>query len=145
MRVALCTFTLLALTALSVPAWADEADAHFRTGVALKQEGKDDEAIAAFEKAVAARPTFGMAWNSLGILYKKKGNVDKAIEAFEAAARQMPKQPNVHANLGMAYFRAGRDDDALRALETACRLNPKDPDVQANLGAIKRKKGDFEG
>ena len=124
---------------------AGEADAHYRSAVALKEQGKTDEAIHELELAVVERPTHFMAWNSLGILYKKRGDLDKAIDAFEHAVKIVPTEPNAASNLGMAYYRAGRDDDALRALETAARLSPKDADIQANIGTILKKKGDTTG
>src|SRR5215208_2915664 len=87
---------------------AGEAEAHYRSGVALKEQGKIDDAIAQFELAVVARPNHAMAWNSLGILYKKKGENEKAVDAFERAVKLMPKDAVARANLGMAYYRAGR-------------------------------------
>src|SRR5262245_18252181 len=90
------------LVCLPSAALADEADTQYRKGMAYKEQGKVDEAIASFEAAVAARANHSMAWNSLGILYKKKGDLTKAVEAFEKAAALMPKNATVFSNLGMA-------------------------------------------
>ena len=43
-------------TLIAVPAFADNADALYKQGLAYKQQGKADDAIAALEKAVAANP-----------------------------------------------------------------------------------------
>ncbi len=53
-------------------AFAEDADALYRQGLALKEQGKNDEAIKKLEEAVAANPRHGMAWASLGHLYKQK-------------------------------------------------------------------------
>ena len=68
-----CALILMAGTAM-----ADKAGAHYRRGLALKEQGKVDEAIAELEKAVAVRDNHVMAWASLGHLYKKKKQYDKA-------------------------------------------------------------------
>jgi Tfp pilus assembly protein PilF len=68
--------TLLLSLALVTPALAGDdaqsAAAHHKKGMALKTQGKDDEAIAEFEAALALDPDIGMAWAALGHLYKKK-------------------------------------------------------------------------
>src|SRR5687767_4831487 len=107
-------------------AWGDQAEGHYKAGMALKADGKDDEAIKELEKAVKARPTHAMAWNSLGILYKKMGKFKDAVRAFEEAAKLLPKNAAVLSNLGMAYWRDGeRLDEAIGALEKSCRIDPK--------------------
>ena len=78
---------LFALLLVPETSFAQGADADYRAGMAYKSEGKTDEAIASFEKAVAAKPGHAMAWNSLGILYKKKGELDKAIAAIGFAGQ----------------------------------------------------------
>ena len=76
------SLALAALTATAVPlvaalatppVWADDSSALFKQGLALKAQGKDDEAIVVLEQAVAADPKNGPAWASLGHLYKKLG------------------------------------------------------------------------
>src|SRR5262245_41884979 len=74
------------------PARADSsAEAHYKSGMALKNSGQDDQAIKEFEAAVGANPKHVMAWNSLGILYKKKGDLTRAVAAFEKAQQLSPK------------------------------------------------------
>src|SRR5262249_9699357 len=101
---------LILLLALASSGHADEADARYRSAAALKEQGKTDEAITELQLAVAAKPNFFMAWNTLGVLYKKRGDFARAVDAFEHAVKLVPNDPTSQANLGMAYFRAGRDD-----------------------------------
>ena len=76
----------------SVPAQADSpAAAHYKQGLAFKNQGKEEDAIAAFEKAVAADARHAMAWASLGHLYKKKKDYPKAVAAYENASKLMTK------------------------------------------------------
>jgi len=136
---------LLLITLWAAPAAADKSEALYKQGVALEAQGKVDEAIAAFEGAVADRPGHVMAWASLGKLYKQKQQYDKAVNAYEKATTLSPKSAALWANLGYAYYRAGREDDALRALIKSCNIDPKVASVHAFLGTIKSKKGDLKG
>jgi len=133
---------------LAIPraAHAEDADAYFKQGVAYKQEGKADQAIEAFEHAVAANPRHYMAWASLGNLYKTaRKDIPRAVSAYEHAVEGLKKDKVVWASLGMAYFRNDQLDKALAALVTASTLDPNDPEIRGNLGAVRRKKGDLAG
>src|SRR5579859_435595 len=125
------TLTRLLLAAglcfgLARPAFAEDADAFYKQGIAYKQEGKSDQAIEAFEHAVAANPRHYMAWASLGNLYKTaRKDIPKAVAAYEHAVEGLKKDKVVWANLGMAYYRNNQIDQALKALVTANNLDPK--------------------
>lgn len=57
------------------------ADA-FTRGQFAMVDGKDQEAIAAFEEAVRIDPANQEAWQKLAMLYEKTGSGKKAIDAF---------------------------------------------------------------
>lgn len=145
------TLTRLLLAAglcLAIPraAFAEDADAFYKQGVAYKQEGKADQAIEAFEHAVAANPKHYMAWASLGNLYKTaRKDIPRAVAAYEHAVEGLKKDKVVWANLGMAYYRNNQIDLALKALVTASALDPNDAEIRGNLGTVRRQKGDLAG
>ena len=58
-----------------------EAEA-FTRGKFAMADGKDEEAIAAFEETVRIDPSHQEAWQSLAVLYEKTGSGKKAVEAF---------------------------------------------------------------
>jgi len=130
------------------PAFADkDTDTYYKEGLAFKQEGKVDQAIAALQKAVEKNPKHGMAWATLGGLYKLKKDIPKSIEAYEAATKLITKDKTLWRNLGTAYASANpeRLEDAKNALMTACKLDPKDAEVRALLGTVRRKLKDYAG
>jgi tetratricopeptide (TPR) repeat protein len=139
---------LLLTFALATPALADKtADASYKEGLAYKEQGKIDEAIAAMQEAVANNPKHGMAWASLGNLYKQKKDLAKSIDAYEHATALITKDKILWVNLGSAYANSQpeRLDDALRVLTIACKLDPKDAEVRGKLGTVKRRKQDYAG
>ena len=58
-----------------------EAEA-FTRGKFAMADGKDEEAIAAFEETVRIDPTHQEAWQNLAVLYEKTGSGKKAVAAF---------------------------------------------------------------
>ena len=67
-----------------------EAEA-FTRGKFAMEDGKDDEAIAAFEETVRLAPAHQEAWQNLAVLYEKTGAGKKAVAAFrksKTVARQ---------------------------------------------------------
>ena len=58
-----------------------EAEA-FTRGKFAMTDGKDEEAIAAFEETVHIDPTHQEAWQNLALLYEKTGSGKKAVAAF---------------------------------------------------------------
>jgi tetratricopeptide (TPR) repeat protein len=127
-------------------AFAEDADAFYKQGIAYKQQGKPDQAIEAFEHAVATNPKHYMAWASLGNLYKTaRKDIPKAVGAYEHAVEGLKKDKVVWANLGMAYYRNNQIDNALKALTTANSLDPNDAEIRFNLGTVRRQKGDLPG
>jgi tetratricopeptide (TPR) repeat protein len=139
--------TALALGLVAAPALADDAGAHYKQGMSWKNQGKDDEAIAAFEKAVAADARHGMAWASLGHLYKKKkdvhAKVGRRLRARDADLDQ-GRGGVVEPRHGVLPGRSPRRR-AGRARRPPASLDPKQADVFSNIGVIKRKKGDTAG
>ena len=127
-------------------AFAEDADAFYKQGLAYKQEGKADQAIEALEHAVAANPKHYMAWASLGNLYKTaKKDIPKAVAAYEHAVEGLKKDKVVWENLGMAYYRNNQIDLALKTLIAASALDPNDAEIRFNLGSVRRQKGDVPG
>ena len=59
-----------------------------------------EEAVAAYEQAIALRPDYGAAHNNLGTLCREQGQLEQAIDHYEAASRQ---EPSIEAltNLGV--------------------------------------------
>ena len=51
-------------------------------GNALKGQGKLEEAIEAYNKALAIKPDYAEAYNNMGIALQDQGKLEEAIEAY---------------------------------------------------------------
>ena len=73
-----------------LPVLSDRVEAvgeAYTRGKFAMQDGKDKEAIAAFEETVKLDPTHAEAWQSLAVLYEKNGQEKKALAAFRTAKK----------------------------------------------------------
>lgn len=107
--------------------------ARMNAGVALAQEGRLQDAIGYFRRALADHPASPEGHNNLAQGLALTGNFAEAIDHYEAALRAAPDLPGVHFNLAVALEQVGRVHDAQRHYETALAQNPADADAQAAL------------
>ena len=57
---------------------------------ALKEQGKLDEAIEAYNKAIAFKPDYADCLLQLGLALKEQGNLEEAIKAYNKALSIKP-------------------------------------------------------
>ncbi len=61
----------------------EEVADDYTLGNLCLQQGRYNDAITAYGKAVQRDPTFADAWNKLALAYQDAGQEDKAVEAFK--------------------------------------------------------------
>ncbi len=109
-----------------------EARAAFSTAEQARTAGNTEQAIEAYEQAVALDSTLAEAWNNLGVLRLEQGTYLEAADAFRRAlATAAPEDPRPARNLGYTYAQAGWAEEALKHYETALDRSPND------LGALR--------
>ena len=96
--------------------------AHNTLGIALRQAGRVQDAIAQYEQALRIKPDFAEAHSNLGIALAQTGKTEEAIAHFEQALRIKPDFAEVHYNLGNALARVGRVPEAIVQYEQALKL-----------------------
>jgi type IV pilus assembly protein PilF len=95
-------------------------------GLCYRAKNRMVDALAHLNKAVALKPSYTPARNSLGRVYLEVGELDKAIAIFKEIAKDAlyatPHFPL--ANLGLAYFKKGDYATALEYYHKALKLEP---------------------
>jgi tetratricopeptide (TPR) repeat protein len=79
--------------------------------------GRPDQALPAFQRAVALRPKWPEAWDALGFVNVQLQRYDDAVKAFARAVEQAPTRPNYWNSLAAAYSYANRFALAVKTLE----------------------------
>jgi len=77
------------------------------------------QAIAEFEKAIAAKPDFVEAHRNLARVYYVKKDFQRAAEQYKKVTALNPSDVDSYVNLSLAYIKLQRYDDAIRELENA--------------------------
>ena len=75
------------------------ADAHNNLGNALLEQGRLDEAIAAYDRAIQLVPDYAEAHNNRGSVFKDQGCLDEALACFRKAIELKPDYTEAASNL----------------------------------------------
>ena len=111
-------------------------------GLALRKEGKNDQAISAFRNA-AARGVPD-AHLLLGILLREAGDQEGAEKEYREAAKINPANGQVLLEIAKMLITRGDFAGALTRLKKAAELMPFAPPVHYQLGIVYRRLGQNE-
>ena len=141
----------MALIARSLELEPDRADWYSNYGIVLQERLQLDEAIAAYEHAIALDPNHANAHNNLGVVLRAKGRVVESEAAYRAAIRIDPDHFDAHHNLGVLLNGLGRQREAALCFSKVVTLQPKHPEARRllalahyTLGEIDEAIGIFE-
>jgi len=122
----------------------EKQNAWYRLGVIHSLAKRHEEAIAAYEQAIALDPKYAAPHNGLGYMYSALGRHEEAIAAYEQAIALDPKDAYPHNGLGNMYSALGRHEEAVAAYEQAIALDPQDATPHNGLGTVYRDLGRHE-
>jgi hypothetical protein len=92
-------------------------------GVALREQGRLDDAEQCFLELLARNPGEVRAHNNLGVIDNERGNCLDAVEHFQSAIRCDNECMEAHHHLGMVLVRLGQFRKGLEEIEW--RLHPQ--------------------
>jgi tetratricopeptide (TPR) repeat protein len=106
-----------------------------RLGDADSKMGKNEDALAAYEKAVALEPTNAELLINMGVLLNKMGKVAESQEAFKKAAAANPSSSaQSFYDLGVTMFNSGHTDEAVDSFKKAIAADPNSAEAYFQLG-----------
>ncbi len=132
----------------------EDADVYYNIGYIKAAQGKYDEAIIAFRKAVMINNFHGRAYKMMGQVYmklneqeeaekcyEKAGKIflernmdDEAEEVFKEVLRINPQVVNIYNSLGIIYRRRHNYTEAINLYRRAIDVDPDDENILFNLG-----------
>jgi superkiller protein 3 len=120
---------------------ANSADAHEARGEALLALGRNEEAAAAFRKAMELDPRMNVARVRLASALLAQGQAAQAVTEARKATEADQKSAQAFAVLGLAILAENKANwsDAIAQAQNGRFLNEKDPWVQVAVGKV------FEG
>jgi protein O-GlcNAc transferase len=99
-----------------------DAGLHTLFGDVLHAQGRLDDAIAAYDRALLIDEELHGAWYASGCAFLTKRVYATALARFEQAAAIAPADAAAHHNLGTALFKLGLTDEAIRQFRRSLTL-----------------------
>jgi tetratricopeptide (TPR) repeat protein len=104
--------------------------------VALAKLRRTDEALAAFDRALAIDPQDAEAHNYRGLALAQLGRTDEALTVFDCALAIDPQDARIHYSRGVVLAKLGRMHEALAAFDEALKINPQFANVHYQRGVV---------
>ena len=118
------------------------AFAWFEQGCMLDaQNGKANEALAAYRRAVELAPDFADAWCNLGTVHFHRGDRSEARGCYERALEADADHLEANFNLANLLDDEGRRETALHHYKAAVRVDPSFADARLNLALLYDRMG----
>ena len=111
----------------AVAAKAAELRKAFDEGVALSREGKFDDSVAAFNKAIALNPKCQDCFYNIGFAYAQKKDYAQAEENYKKALEVKPDYAEAYNGLANIYNAQRKFDQAAEASAKASQLSAAAP------------------
>jgi len=118
--------------------------AHNNLGKYLINEGRIEEAMEHYHKAIQINPNNPEGLTGLGIALAAKGRFDEEIENYRKAIQINPDFYGAPYNLGIALAARGQFDEAIENYYKAIQINPNSFNALNNLGNALAAKGRFD-
>ncbi len=131
---------------------------HHALGLAYRDAGDSQRAVAHLEKGGARRPSFAdplvdalaelhtgpQLHLALGNRSHRAGRLDEALAHYRRAVELDPRHPLARHNLGSTLAMTGATAEALPHLKQAVELDPKNRDARFDLATALSSSGDFQ-
>ncbi len=122
--------------------YADDAVTYYNTGSALFEAGRTQDAIALFERARSADPTFPETYNNLGRALMDRGEIEEARRVLERGVQLAPEHALLQFNLAVVTSRQGDEARTKTLLERAISLDPLLAPAYGPLAEIEFRSGE---
>jgi tetratricopeptide (TPR) repeat protein len=126
------------------PATENARVAWINIGNILDDMQRYNEAIEAYNKALAISPKDHMAHYNLGIAYEHAGKPEKAVQSWQEASRLSKDDPNPRLAIADLYYQKGYYDEAEKAYRNITKDWPRLQEPHFRLASIYYKRDRFD-
>ena len=114
-----------------------DANKHIDQGNTFLNNGRYNEALAEFQKAISINRNNERAYFGRGHVYRRTQRYTDAINAFQQAIQLKSDYKEAYHGLGIAYFESGNNSKAIEAVNEALRIDPDYQPASTLLETIK--------
>lgn len=117
------------------------ARAFFSIGYLHSEQNEKDQALSAYDEAIALMPNFADAYTSRGVVKSALGKPEEAIVDHDEAIRLKPDFAEAYINRGTAKRALRKHQEAVADFDEAIRLNPNSATAYTLRGVSKNALG----
>ena len=118
-----------------------EAKKQYEKGTKARRQGKPQEAIEHYEKALAIAPGMYFARNNLGSLYLESQKFGEAETEFRKVIAENQADASAHFNLANVYLLTDRLNEAADSIQEGLKRQPQSAFGEFLMGSLLTKKG----
>jgi Flp pilus assembly protein TadD len=115
--------------------------AHYDLGLALATQGRPDEALVQYRKALAINPDYANAQTNIAIIFLARGRSREATALFRSAVKIDPGNADLHNNLAYGLACQGRFAEAIPEYQKTLELDPRCAVAHSKYGTILARQG----
>lgn len=109
---------------------------YIRRGLRAKDEGRNEDAIQEYSKAIEIDPRSAVAYNNRGVIYDDLKEYEKAVEDYDKAIELDQSYATAYYNRGIIYQNLGQYEKAIEDYSKAIELKPDYAYAYNNRGNV---------
>lgn len=114
------------------------ARAHNNVGIQLMNEGRDDEALVEYKKAISMSPNYSHPYHNIGHMLSLRARYEEALPFYLKASQLNKFEWKTRQDLGQVYFMLGKYPEAKEQIQMAIKQgSPEVLRLNAVLNRIK--------
>ena len=120
------------------------ADALHLLGVAVCQQGRNEQAVEWISRAVELNGSSAIYYSNLGAAFRAMGRLDDAVSSYRYALEIAPENAGIHYNLGNALKDLQQFAEAIECYRQEILRNPDFAEAYNNMGDALKQIGEIE-
>jgi tetratricopeptide (TPR) repeat protein len=122
-----------------------DAEIETMLAIALRQAGRDEDALRRLKLAIKRRPPYAPAFKELGYLLALMKHYDEAVEVLNRGIEIAPMMPQLSIQLGYAHLSRRDSASAKIAFARALEISPRSHDALFGMAKAYQEIGECEG
>ena len=120
------------------------ANDYAKQGDNFFMEGRYEEAISSYEKALKIHPEMADTWNNRGVVLTRLQKYEDAIASYDRALQIRPEYPDAWNNRGVCLLELQQYQEAIVSYEQAIKVKPDYADAWNNRGVSLAKLQNYQ-
>ena len=122
---------------------ADNAIEWNNKAVTLYEQGRYEEAIEYYDKALKLSPEDIDIWSNKGNTLYEQGRYEEAIKCYDKALKFSPENVDIWNDKGNTLYEQGRYEEAIKCYDKALKFSPENVDIWNDKGNTLYKQGKY--